>query len=101
MIGVLSEVTLDDLEGVLNALMALRLTPNRRNYRNGGLQQQTKDVRRHARRCGRFAEVTNVTVANGVSTAVEIGMLIAVLDTTAATTLALGNGAQHGETLIV
>ena len=101
MIGVLSEVTLDDLEGVLNALMALRLTPNRRNYRNGGPQQQTKDVRRHARRCGRFAEVTNVTVANGVSATVEIGMLIAMLDTTAATTLALGNGAQHGETLIV
>lgn len=58
-------------------------------------------VRRHARRCGRFAEVTNVTVANGVSATVEIGMLIAVLDTTATATLALGNGAQHGETLIV
>lgn len=101
MIGVLGEVTLDDLEGVLNALMTLRLTSNRRDYRNGGPQQQTENVRRHARRCGRFAEVTNVTVANGVSAAVEIGVLIATRDATAPATLALGNGAQHGETLIV
>lgn len=43
----------------------------------------------------------DVTVANGISAAVKIGMLIAIPEGTITTPLAFGNGTQHGKTLII